>query len=308
MRERRGRGPGSAPARAPTRQPGAPAAAPGARCRRLGIRTSALGRQPRRRDRVQQDLGAEAVAADERARAADLAAERRHHVGEPVERVRVARAVLGVAVQRQVGQDHAEAVVEVLDDRLELAVAQAQRVQQHERRPGSRLAVGDARAVAVRARAAASSAAGSRAAHRARSARAPRGSAASPSVTGSHAPHELGVDRRWSRARRGDRADEVAQLRRGRRRARARAAASRSATGAARRRPAGAGVAARALDALATAACRRAARRRTAPAAARAASRAGPPAAARGRAAGLARRRRRARQRHEDDAAAAAQP
>ena len=37
----------------------------------------------------------------------------------------MARAVLGVAVQRQVGQHDAEAVVEVLDDRLELAVAEA---------------------------------------------------------------------------------------------------------------------------------------------------------------------------------------
>ena len=56
-------------------------------------------------------------------------AERGHHLGEPVERVRVARAVLGVAVQRQVGQHEPEAVAEVLDDRLPLAVAEERRVQ-----------------------------------------------------------------------------------------------------------------------------------------------------------------------------------
>ena len=71
------------------------------------------------------------------------------HLGEPVQRVGVARAVLGVAVQRQVGEDSAVAVGEVLDDRLELAVAEQRRVQEHEARAGARLAVGDARAVGV---------------------------------------------------------------------------------------------------------------------------------------------------------------
>ena len=59
-------------------------------------------------------------------------------------------------MQRQVGQDDAEAVGEVLDDRLELAVAEHRRVQQRERRPGARLAVGDARAVGGGGRGAAS--------------------------------------------------------------------------------------------------------------------------------------------------------
>ena len=61
-------------------------------------------------------------------------AEARHDLGEPVERVRVARAVLGVAVQRQVGQDDAEAIGQVLDGRLELLVRSSARVQQRDRR------------------------------------------------------------------------------------------------------------------------------------------------------------------------------
>ncbi|MBA3328913.1 MAG: hypothetical protein H0T43_11490, partial [Solirubrobacterales bacterium] len=70
------------------------------------------------------------MAADERVRPADLAAERRHDLGQPVQRVGVARAVLGVAMQRQVGQHEAEAVAQVLDERRELAVRQAGAVQQ----------------------------------------------------------------------------------------------------------------------------------------------------------------------------------
>ena len=65
---------------------------------------------PPRRDGVQDDLGAEVVAADQRPRPEHLGGEARDHVGEPVRRVGVARALLGVAVQRQVGQHDAEAV------------------------------------------------------------------------------------------------------------------------------------------------------------------------------------------------------
>ena len=61
----------------------------------------------------------------------------------------MARAVLGVAVQRQVRQHDAEAVVESLDERRQLAVAQQRRVPQHEPGPRALLAVGHARAVAV---------------------------------------------------------------------------------------------------------------------------------------------------------------
>ena len=57
------------------------------------------------------------------------------------------RAVLGVAVQRQVGQDQAESMGEVLDDRLELPVREPSAVQQHEAGPDTRLAVRDAGAV-----------------------------------------------------------------------------------------------------------------------------------------------------------------
>ena len=105
------------------------------------------GLQPPGLDGAQEDLRAQAVAADERARAGDLGAEAGEDVGEPVQRVRVARAVLGVAVQRQVGEDDAEAVDEVLHDGLELAVREERGVQEDEARPGARLAVGDPGAV-----------------------------------------------------------------------------------------------------------------------------------------------------------------
>ena len=64
-------------------------------------------------------------------------------------RVRMLRAVLGVAVQRQVGQHDAIAVRERVHDRLELAVREPLRVQQRQRRPGPGLAVRDPRAVGV---------------------------------------------------------------------------------------------------------------------------------------------------------------
>ena len=76
-------------------------------------------------------------------------AEAGDHLGEPVRAVRVARAVLGVAVQRQIGQHDPEALGQRLDDRLPLAVRQSERVQQHERRAGARLSVGDPGAVVV---------------------------------------------------------------------------------------------------------------------------------------------------------------
>ena len=61
----------------------------------------------------------------------------------------MARAVLGVAVQRQVRQHEPEAVAELLDERLPLAVREPGGVQQGERRTGARLAVGDPRPVVV---------------------------------------------------------------------------------------------------------------------------------------------------------------
>ena len=61
----------------------------------------------------------------------------------------MARPVLGVAVQRQVGQHHAEAVGERLDGGLPLLVREQPGVQQRERRAGAQLAVGDAGAVAM---------------------------------------------------------------------------------------------------------------------------------------------------------------
>ncbi len=59
---------------------------------------------------MQQDLRAGVMAADQGSRAEHVGGEGAKHLGEPVERVGVARVILGVPVQRQVGEHHAEAV------------------------------------------------------------------------------------------------------------------------------------------------------------------------------------------------------
>ena len=122
--------------------------------RRRAVQRVGHEHEPPRRDgpqleRAQQDLRAQVVAADERARPGGLHAEGGDDLGQPVQRVGVARAVLGVAVQRQVGEDQAVAIGQRLDDRLELAVAEQRRVQEHEAGAGARLAVGHARPVGV---------------------------------------------------------------------------------------------------------------------------------------------------------------
>ena len=61
----------------------------------------------------------------------------------------MAGPILGVAVQRQVGEHDAHPGGERLHDRLPLAMGETKRVQQHERRPGADLAVGDPGAVAM---------------------------------------------------------------------------------------------------------------------------------------------------------------
>ncbi len=61
----------------------------------------------------------------------------------------MARPVLGVAVQGQVGEHHAKAIGELLDGGLPLLVGKHRGVQQRERRPGAELAIGDARAVGM---------------------------------------------------------------------------------------------------------------------------------------------------------------
>ena len=137
-------------------RPARPAARRRARARGLGRRVHAVGHQHQPRGprasgehRLQQHLGAGAVAGEQRARAEHLGGEPAEHLGEPVERVRVSRPVLGVAVQRQVGEHHAKAVGEPLDGGLPLLVGEHPRVQQRERRAGAELAVGDAGAVGV---------------------------------------------------------------------------------------------------------------------------------------------------------------
>ena len=95
------------------------AASLGGRCRRLGISTSRAGRSGAELERAQQDLARRAPWPPTSGRGPrDLDAEAGDDLGQPVERVGVARAVLGVAVQRQVGEHDAVAVREALDERL----------------------------------------------------------------------------------------------------------------------------------------------------------------------------------------------
>jgi len=121
----------------------------GAAVQPVGEEDQALGRDRAARDGVQDDLGAEPVPADHRARPEHLTAEGADDLGEPRARVGMPRAILGVAVQRQVGKHDPVAIGELLDDRLELLVGEHRRVQQRQRRTAARLPVGDARAVAV---------------------------------------------------------------------------------------------------------------------------------------------------------------
>ena len=128
----------------------------GARARTGGRGVHAVGHQHQPRGPgapaehgLQQDLRAGGVAGEQRPRPEHLGGEPAEHLGEPVERVGIARPVLGVAVERQVGEHHAEAVGEPLDGWLPLLVREQPGVQQRERRAGAELAVGDAGAVGV---------------------------------------------------------------------------------------------------------------------------------------------------------------
>ena len=133
------------------RDPARPLDAGAARARvhRVRQQHELRGRHPLLGDRPQRELRADAVAGDQRARPARVGEEAREHVGQPLRRVRVARTVLGVAVQRQVRQHDAVAVRERLDHRLELAVGQPLRMQERERRPRPGLPIRDPRAVRV---------------------------------------------------------------------------------------------------------------------------------------------------------------
>ncbi len=115
----------------------------------MGISTSRLGCSRPVDDRVQQDLGAGVVARHQRARPEHVGGEAAHHLREPVDRVGMARAVLGVAVQRQVGEHDPVALGEATDDGLPLPVGEQPGVQQRERRAGADLTIGDAGAVGV---------------------------------------------------------------------------------------------------------------------------------------------------------------
>jgi hypothetical protein len=107
------------------------------------------GLDPARARGPQRQLRAEIVAGEPRPRPDHLLAEAGQHVDHPVDRVGMAWAVLGVAVQGQVREHDAEAGRKRVHDRLPLAVRQPERVQEHERRPGPGLPVGYAGAVLV---------------------------------------------------------------------------------------------------------------------------------------------------------------
>ena len=98
---------------------------------------------------MHQHLGAGVVSGEQRPGTENLGDEAPEHFGVPVERVGVARVVLGVAVQWKVGQYDAEAIGELLDRGLPLLVGQERRVQQRQWRPGAELPVGHAGAVGV---------------------------------------------------------------------------------------------------------------------------------------------------------------
>jgi hypothetical protein len=57
--------------------------------------------------------------------------------------------ILGITVQRQIGDHHSVALREALDDRLPLAVGEQAGVKQRQRWTGAELAIGDSGAVAV---------------------------------------------------------------------------------------------------------------------------------------------------------------
>ena len=121
----------------------------GARCRQLGMSTSRPGaRRPSAIARSSSTAPASWPPTSGRGPHTS-AQEAGQHLAEPLRRVRVARAVLGVAVQRQVGQHDAVAVRELVDHRLPLPVRESHRVHQRERRAGPGLAVGDPAAVGV---------------------------------------------------------------------------------------------------------------------------------------------------------------
>jgi hypothetical protein len=92
---------------------------------------------------------ADVVTADQRPRSEDISAEAREHLGKPIECVGMPGAVLGIAVQWQIGQHDAVAVAEMLDERLPLQMGEQRGVQQRERRAGAELAVGHTRAVGM---------------------------------------------------------------------------------------------------------------------------------------------------------------
>ena len=107
-----------------------------------------VAKQSGNRDSQTGHRRAEAMAADEWRSSRDLVAERGERLGQPVEAVGVAAAVLRVAVGGQVAEDQPEAVPDLLGERFELTMREARRVDEHQRRAGAVLAIGDPDSVA----------------------------------------------------------------------------------------------------------------------------------------------------------------
>jgi hypothetical protein len=98
---------------------------------------------------VHEDLCPCVVAGEQGPWPEHLGGEATENLGEPVQGVEMAGAVLGITVERKIGKDHTEAVGQLLDGRLPLLVGEQSGVQQGEGGPGAELSVCDTGAVVV---------------------------------------------------------------------------------------------------------------------------------------------------------------
>ncbi len=107
------------------------------------------GRQRASGDRAHHELRAQPATANPRRGPTHVVRELGHQTGHPIQVVRVVGRLFRIAVQRQIGKHQARAVLQLAGRRHKLAVVQAARVPEHQRRTGAALAVGDARALSA---------------------------------------------------------------------------------------------------------------------------------------------------------------